>query len=156
MSWKSTDSRRKYARRTQDWPKRLWIGPLIGWPGPRIGWPIFSTLMGSWWNRTSQRYRKIHYLWRWLVLFHQQPINVEKMGQLIQGPIQRYLSVLRYFLWMISEVTYVGLVHYGFVILCRNYYHLILEHVWYTYGARINKWYDYHMCQLSTTYTSYE
>ena len=30
-----------------------------------------------------------------------------------------------------QEVTYVGLVHYGFVTLHRNYSHLILEHVLY-------------------------
>ena len=30
---------------------------------------------------------------------------------------------------MIFEVTYVGLVNYGFVTLCINYSHLILEYV---------------------------
>ena len=39
------------------------------------------------------------------------------------------LSILRYFLRVIIKVTYVGLVHYGFVTVRRNYSHLILEHV---------------------------
>ena len=40
-----------------------------------------------------------------------------------------FLSVLHYFLRVIFEVMYVGLLHYDFVTLCRNYSHLILEHV---------------------------
>ena len=40
-----------------------------------------------------------------------------------------FLSILRYFLRVIFEVVYVGLVHYGFVTLRQNYSHLILEHV---------------------------
>ena len=42
---------------------------------------------------------------------------------------ETFLSDLRYFLRVILEDTYVGLVHYGFVTLRRNYSHLILEHV---------------------------
>ena len=37
--------------------------------------------------------------------------------------------ILRYFLPVVFEVMYLGLVHYGFVTLRRNYSHLILEHV---------------------------
>ena len=40
-----------------------------------------------------------------------------------------FLPILCYFLQVIFEVTYVGLVHYGFLTLHRNYSHLILEHV---------------------------
>ena len=39
------------------------------------------------------------------------------------------LYILRYFLLVIFEVTYIGLIHYGFVTLSINYSHLILEHV---------------------------
>ena len=42
---------------------------------------------------------------------------------------ETFFSVLCYFLRVIFEVTYVGLVHYGFVTLRRNHSHLILEHV---------------------------
>ena len=44
-----------------------------------------------------------------------------------------FSSVLRYFLQVIFEVTYVGLVYYGFVTLRRNYSHLILEHAIYQF-----------------------
>ena len=37
--------------------------------------------------------------------------------------------VLRYFIVVIFEFMYVVLVDYGFVKLCINYSHLILEHV---------------------------
>ena len=64
---------------------------------------------------------------RGLVRFYQQSINVEKMGQPIRGPMQtRFFNVLRYFLQVISEFKYVGLVRYDFVTLNRNYSHLIL------------------------------
>ena len=66
----------------QDRKKHLWIVP-------RIGWPIFSTFMGRWWNQTIQHNSRIHYFMRWIVRFHKQPINVEKMDQTIRGPIQR-------------------------------------------------------------------
>ena len=42
---------------------------------------------------------------------------------------ETFLSALRDFLRVIFEVTYVRLVHYDFVILRKNYSHLILEHV---------------------------
>ena len=42
---------------------------------------------------------------------------------------ETFLSVFRYFLRVIFEVTYVGLVHCGFVTWNINYYHLILEYV---------------------------
>ena len=44
-----------------------------------------------------------------------------------------FSSVLRYFLQVIFGVTYAGLVYYGFVTLSRNYFHLILEHVFYVW-----------------------
>ena len=43
--------------------------------------------------------------------------------------LETFLSVLCYFLLVIFEVMYVGLVHYSFVTLRRNFYQLILEHV---------------------------
>ena len=52
-----------------------------------------------------------------------------EMGQLIRGHIQRCFFVLSYFLQVIFEDMYVGLVQSVFVALRINYYHLILEHV---------------------------
>ena len=40
-----------------------------------------------------------------------------------------FSSILYYFLRVFFEVKYLGLVNYGFFTLCRNYSHLILEHV---------------------------
>ena len=82
MSWTSVDLSRKYTRWMQEGPKCLWIGPCISWL-------IFSTLMGCWWNRSIQQHYQHYKYCLWLVWFHQQPINVEKMGQPIQIPIQR-------------------------------------------------------------------
>ena len=45
--------------------------------------------------------------------------------------LETFLSVLCYFLLVIFEVMYVGLVHYSFVTLRRNYSHLIIEHICY-------------------------
>ena len=87
MSWNSVDFRRKYTRWTQDGPKRLWISPRIIWTGPRIDWPILSILMGCWYNKNIQLHSKIHYFWSWLVCFYHWNINVEIMGQPIQGHI---------------------------------------------------------------------
>ena len=42
---------------------------------------------------------------------------------------ETFLSILHYFLRVVFKVKYVGLVHYGFVILRRNYSQLILEHI---------------------------
>ena len=39
---------------------------------------------------------------------------------------ETFSSVLSYFIQVIFEVTYVGLVHYGFVTLHRNHSHLVL------------------------------
>ena len=41
---------------------------------------------------------------------------------------ETFLYFLHYFLQIIFEVTYVGLVHYDFVTLRRKYSHLVLEH----------------------------
>ena len=78
MSWNYVHLRIKNIRQTQDGPKRLWIGPRIEWLGPRIGLPIFSTLMGCWQNRTSQRSKGCILLLRWLVWFIQWPIMLRK------------------------------------------------------------------------------
>ena len=58
----SVELRRKYTWRSQDRQKCLWINSRIGRPGPRIVWQNLSTVMGCWWNRNSQKYRKINYL----------------------------------------------------------------------------------------------
>ena len=54
---------------------------------------------------------------------------------------EMFSSILRYFLQVIFKVTYVGLLHYGFVTLRRNHSHLILEHVCCTYHwNHFQKW----------------
>ena len=58
------------------------------WIGPRIGWTIFSTLMGCWQNQIIHHKSIISYFMCWIVRFHQQPINIEEMGQTIRGPGQ--------------------------------------------------------------------
>ena len=90
MSWNSVDLCRKYTWYIQYGPTHIWIGPYIGWPGTSIGWPILSTLMDSLWNWTSHQHPQHYKERRWLVLFHQLPIHVDKIGQQIQGPIQRH------------------------------------------------------------------
>ena len=123
MSWSSVELRRKYTQRTQDTQKDLWIGP-------RIGRPIFSTFKGCWSNQTSQGYSKIYYLLRWLVWLHQQHINVEKMVQPIQGPIQRLVcsSNITFYKWFLKVVPGSSAFHY---------FHLILKHVYNKLGPLV-------------------
>ena len=111
---------RKYTRRRQGGPKRLWIGP-------RIIWPILSALMFFWLIWTNQRHRKINSFWSCLVQFHQRPTNVEKNGSADTGTYsETFSSVLFYFLQVIFGVTYVGLVHYSLL----HYLEIILTKYW--------------------------
>ena len=79
--------------------------------------------------KTNQHSKECIILLQWPDKFHQQPINVEKMGQTIQIPIKKRFFVSCYFLQVILRVTCAGLVYYGFVTFRKKYSHLILEHV---------------------------
>ena len=53
--------------------------------------------------------------------------------------LETFFSILHYFLRVILKVTYVGLVHYVFVTLRRNYSYLILEHVFKNFSPDVRE-----------------